>query len=120
MPDYSAQLLDSGITCIDAEYVQAGLACFYLLQEGEELAVLETGTSHSVPRLQALLQDRGIAVERVRYVIPTHVHLDDAGGAGLLNMPVLCCCSGPRLQHPRAPDRNRNIVYSKCICLLLL
>ena len=74
--------LDFGITCIDAEYVEHGTACLYLMQEGDECAVLETGTCHSVPALEQLLLDRGIGVEQVRYVIPTHVHLDHAGGAG--------------------------------------
>jgi len=76
------QELESGITCIDANYVRHGLACFYLVEQGGEYAVIETGTSRSVPRLRKLLRDRGIAPEQVRYVIPTHVHLDHAGGAG--------------------------------------
>lgn len=76
--------LGFGITCIDAEYIQQGTACFYLMQEGDECAVLETGTCHSVPALEQLLLDRGIDSEQVRYVIPTHVHLDHAGGAGAM------------------------------------
>jgi glyoxylase-like metal-dependent hydrolase (beta-lactamase superfamily II) len=76
--------LDFGITCVDAEYVEHGTACLYLMQEGDECAVLETGTCHSVPALEQLLLDRGIGVEQVRYVIPTHVHLDHAGGAGAM------------------------------------
>ncbi len=76
--------LGFGITCIDAAYVEHGMACYYLLEEAGECAVLETGTSHSVPALQRLLQERGIAVQQVRYIIPTHVHLDHAGGAGLM------------------------------------
>ena len=76
--------LGFGITCIDADYVEQGTACFYLMQEGDECAVLETGTCHSVPVLEQLLLDRDIGVEQVRYVIPTHVHLDHAGGAGAM------------------------------------
>lgn len=78
------QDLDGGITCVDADYVSPGLASLYLMQEGDEFAVIETGTSHSAQRLLALLEDRGIAREQVRYVIPTHVHLDHAGGAGVM------------------------------------
>ena len=48
------------------------------------VAFIEAGTSPGVPRLLALLAERGIAPERVRYVIPTHVHLDHAGGVGTL------------------------------------
>jgi glyoxylase-like metal-dependent hydrolase (beta-lactamase superfamily II) len=74
--------LGHGITCIDARYMRAGMACFYLLQQGDELAIIETGTSHSVESLLELMRARGLNPEQVRYVIPTHVHLDHAGGAG--------------------------------------
>lgn len=76
--------LDFGITCIDADYIRPGLACFYLMEESGECAVIETGTSRSFGNLCRLLEDRGILPEQVRYVIPTHVHLDHAGGAGTM------------------------------------
>ena len=76
--------LGFGITRIDAGYVEPGLACFYLLQSGDACAVIETGTVHSVPGLLSLLEERNIEPGQVRYVIPTHVHLDHAGGAGLM------------------------------------
>ncbi len=76
--------MNHGITCIDVEYMRVGLACFYLLQEKDELAVIETGTTHSVPYLLRLMAERGLQHEQVRYVIPTHVHLDHAGGAGAM------------------------------------
>src|SRR3546814_4153714 len=60
------------------------MACCYLIERGDDLAFIEAGTAHGVPRLMALLDARGLARERVRYVIPTHVHLDHAGGAGVL------------------------------------
>lgn len=75
---------DHGITCVDTLQERPGLACCYLVGRGSEYAFVETGTAHGVPRLLALLAARGIAREQVRYVIPTHVHLDHAGGAGLL------------------------------------
>lgn len=76
--------LDHGITCVDADYVQPGIACFYLMEEGGEYAVIETGTSLSVPRLLDYLAGEGVEPEQVRYVIPTHVHLDHAGGVGAM------------------------------------
>ena len=76
--------LDYGITCIDAEYVQPGIACFYLLEEAGEFAVIETGTSLSVPRLLDYLDAQGVGLGQIRYVIPTHVHLDHAGGASAM------------------------------------
>jgi glyoxylase-like metal-dependent hydrolase (beta-lactamase superfamily II) len=90
--------LDFGITCIDAAYGSHGMACFYLLEEHGECAVVETGTSHSAPRLLQLLQQRGISAGQVRYIIPTHVHLDHAGGAGTL---MAALPDAQLLVHPR-------------------
>lgn len=73
-----------GITCIDAAYVVPGLACFYLLQRAGECALVETGTAHSLANLDYVLNTRDIAPEAVKYIIPTHVHLDHAAGAGAM------------------------------------
>lgn len=53
----------------------------YLIRTREP-AIVETGFSYSVPRVLEGLDELGIAPERVRYLLPTHVHLDHAGGAG--------------------------------------
>ncbi len=68
------------------------------MQQGDDCAVLETGTCHSIPALQQLLMERGIGVEQVRYVIPTHVHLDHAGGAGAM---MAAFPAAQLLIHPR-------------------
>ena len=75
--------LPGDITRIDAGYVAPGIACFYLVEGEGEVALIETGTAHSLPNLLASLADLGIERDRVRYVVPTHVHLDHAGAAGL-------------------------------------
>ena len=87
-----------GITCIDTLQERPGLACCYLLGRDGEYAFVEAGTAHGVPRLLALLAERGIAREQVRYVIPTHVHLDHAGGAGVLmrELPAAKLVAHPR------------------------
>ena len=79
MAEYSA--LAHGITCIDALYIQPQVASIYLLRQAEEVAIIETGTFHSVPNVLATLSQLDIAASQVKYVIPTHVHLDHAGGA---------------------------------------
>jgi glyoxylase-like metal-dependent hydrolase (beta-lactamase superfamily II) len=93
-----AQDLGWGITCIDTLQERPGLACCYLLGRDGEYAFVEAGTAHGVPRLLALLADRGIPREQVRYVIPTHVHLDHAGGAGVLmrELPAAKLVAHPR------------------------
>jgi glyoxylase-like metal-dependent hydrolase (beta-lactamase superfamily II) len=78
------QELPHQITCIDTEYQRPGLAACYLIESEGEAAFVDTGTSHTVAQLMWLLEAKGIAPEQVKYVIPTHVHLDHAGGAGAL------------------------------------
>lgn len=90
--------LGFGITCLDAGYVQPGLACFYLLEQAGEFAIVETGTSHSLATLEQCLSQKGVAREQVRYVIPTHVHLDHAGGAGAM---MAALPNATLLIHPR-------------------
>ncbi len=75
---------EHGITCIDTLQERPGLACCYLIRRDNEYAFIEAGTAHGVPRLLALLDARGVSRDQIRYVIPTHVHLDHAGGVGLL------------------------------------
>jgi len=76
--------LDHGVTVIDTGFVRPMFdASFLLIQDGRA-AFIETGPNAAVPRLLSALQAHGLSVHDVDYVIPTHVHLDHAGGAGLL------------------------------------
>ena len=49
-----------------------------------EVVLIEAGTSISVPHLLKAIDGLGIDLERITTLIPTHVHLDHAGGAGWL------------------------------------
>ena len=80
MAEYVA--LRHGIYCVDALYIKPQQASIYLVQEEDEVAIVETGTYYSVGNVLASLDKLGIAPAQVKYVIPTHVHLDHAGGAG--------------------------------------
>ena len=82
MPSY--QILNDDIVCIDTEQLRPGLAASYLIADNGHYAFIEAGTSLSVPLLLATLDALGVAREDVDYVMPTHVHLDHAGGAGAL------------------------------------
>ncbi len=72
------------ILCIDTGYGRPRLTAAYLVHAGGRGAFIDTGTYHSVPRLLQALDHGGVARADVDYVIPTHVHLDHAGGAGEL------------------------------------
>ena len=70
----------------------------YLVVHNGRAAFIDTGTNHAVPRLLAALDALGLARDAVDYVIPTHVHLDHAGGAGLLMSHLPCATM---VVHPR-------------------
>lgn len=73
-----------GITAVDTEYIRPGLAASHIIQQGAGAAFVDVGTNYSVPHLLAALQELAIRPQDVEYVFITHVHLDHAGGAGLL------------------------------------
>ena len=73
-----------GIHVVDTGFHRPRFDAAYLIVERGRAAFVDAGTNHSVPRLLAALAAVGLAVDAVDYVIPTHVHLDHAGGAGLL------------------------------------
>ena len=60
MSDVVSSALEFGITCIDAFYMKPGVACFYLLEQDDECAIIETGTSHSIANLERVMRARGV------------------------------------------------------------
>jgi glyoxylase-like metal-dependent hydrolase (beta-lactamase superfamily II) len=82
--DRLVQQLDHSISVIDTGFVRPLFDASHLIMSKRRAAFIDTGTNHSVPRLLAALALHDLTVEHVDYVILTHVHLDHAGGAGLL------------------------------------
>lgn len=87
-----------GVTAIDTDLVRPRMASIHLMQAGERLAVVDTGTSHSVPVILDLIVARGRAPADVDWVVLTHIHLDHAGGAGTLMQALP---NARLLVHPR-------------------
>lgn len=87
----------------------------YVIQE-EELTLVETGPSPSVPYIRAGLHKLGCSLEQVKYIILTHIHLDHAGGAGLLLQE---CPHATIVVHPKAArhivDPSRLIAGAKAV-----
>ena len=84
MSNPSYQDLNDGITCIDAQYIRSDFVACYLVQQGDEVALIDSGGYLSVPGILSVLESKDIAYHQVKHIILTHVHLDHAGGAGEL------------------------------------
>jgi glyoxylase-like metal-dependent hydrolase (beta-lactamase superfamily II) len=78
------QDLGDGVFAIDTAFHRDHFDAAYLVVHGGRAAFIDTGTNHAVPRHLAALQALGLQPADVDWVIPTHVHLDHAGGVGLL------------------------------------
>jgi glyoxylase-like metal-dependent hydrolase (beta-lactamase superfamily II) len=90
--------LDQGLYAIDTGFHRDQFDAAYLMVQDGRAAFIDTGTNFSVPRLLAALDAVGLQRDAVDWVIPTLVHLDHAGGVGLLMSEL------PRaraLVHPR-------------------
>ncbi|MBA2176592.1 MBL fold metallo-hydrolase [Halobacillus locisalis] len=88
----------------------------YLLQD-EHTTLIETGPSPSVPHVLKGLESLGISPQEIENVILTHIHLDHAGGAGLLirecpNATVYVHKKGLRhLANPSRLEAGARMVY---------
>jgi glyoxylase-like metal-dependent hydrolase (beta-lactamase superfamily II) len=103
--------LNDGIVAIDTEYLRPLQDASHLIVEGGRAAFVDTGTNNSVPLLLDALGQQGLAVADVDYVFLTHIHLDHAGGVGLLmqHLPNARCVLHPR-GAPHMVDPERLIV----------
>lgn len=70
-----------GISSIDAQFHRPKRAAIHLIVEKGAAALVDTGTSFSIPGVIEALKQKNIAIEDVAYIILTHIHLDHAGGA---------------------------------------
>ena len=92
------QDLGHGVYAIDTAFYRDHFDAAYLVVHSGRAAFIDTGTAFAVPRLLATLDALGVAREAVERVIPTHVHLDHAGGVGPL---MLALPQARLLVHPR-------------------
>ncbi|WP_163971477.1 MBL fold metallo-hydrolase [Oceanobacillus halotolerans] len=88
----------------------------YVIKE-DALTIVETGPSPSVKYIKQGLEKLGYTLDQVKYIIVTHIHLDHAGGAGLLlkecpNASVVVHPKGARhLVDPTKLARGARAIY---------
>jgi glyoxylase-like metal-dependent hydrolase (beta-lactamase superfamily II) len=97
LPDF-VEALGGGVFAIDTGFQRPRFDAAYLVVDNGHAAFIDTGPNPAVPRLLAALDALGLTRNAVDYVIPTHVHLDHAGGAGLLMRELP---QATMLVHPR-------------------
>ena len=88
----------SGVSVIDSGYFSKDFAAIYIIQQNNKVAIIETGTTYSISNVQIALEKIHLSFVDVAYIIPTHVHLDHAGGAGEL---MKQCQNASLIVHPR-------------------
>lgn len=88
-----------GIHTIDTAFQRDHFDAAYLVVEEGRGAFIDCGTHHSVPLLLAAAQRAGLSPADIDLLIVTHVHLDHAGGAGLLMQQLP---NATLVAHPRA------------------
>ena len=88
----------------------------YLL-EGPEPTLVDCGPSTCVEALEAGLREHGLALEDLRHLLITHIHLDHAGAAGTLvrRNPALrvhvSAIGAPHLVDPSRLERSARRLY---------
>ena len=89
---------DKNFFCFDANYIRKNFAAIHFINQNNKLLIVDTATNHSANKFLNTLHSMNISPESVEWIVLTHVHLDHAGGAGLL----MKMCPNARLAvHPR-------------------
>jgi glyoxylase-like metal-dependent hydrolase (beta-lactamase superfamily II) len=91
--------MDSQIITVDCNYIQKGVACAYIILEGDRVSIVENNTNYAIPILISRIESLGLKPTQVDYCIITHVHLDHAGGTSRL---MELCPNATLLAHPRS------------------
>ena len=90
--------LEKNIFCFDTNYVRKKFASIHFIKENNKVLIIDTGTNHSVKSFIDALSDMHVSPNSVEWIVLTHVHLDHAGGAGLL---MQICPNAKLVVHPR-------------------
>jgi glyoxylase-like metal-dependent hydrolase (beta-lactamase superfamily II) len=77
--------LSTGIDYVDLNFLgQPGIIATAILHGSAGVALVDPGPSTTLPHLKRALAERGFAPADIRAILLTHIHLDHAGGAGVL------------------------------------
>ena len=97
------------ILTLDLEFYGAeGVIASFLAPTDGGFVLLESGPASTLPALEKRVGEAGFAMEDLRAVFVTHVHLDHAGGAGVLARRTGCevFAHPAGAEHLVAPERK--------------
>lgn len=72
------------IAVIDTHFHRDQFCASHLIRENDKGAFIDVGSAMSVPYLLRALDELNLQTSGVTHIILTHIHLDHAGGAGIL------------------------------------
>lgn len=82
--DVNVLRYEHGIYALDSGYLRPRLAAIHLIVEQGRALIIDTASHTSHARVLDALRVLGLTPASVDYVFLTHIHLDHAGGAGVL------------------------------------
>jgi len=86
------------VITVDCMYQRPRHAAVYIMIENGRAVIIDTNTANAIPRILDALARYGLDASAIDYIIPTHLHLDHAGGASQL---ALMCPRARVISHPR-------------------
>lgn len=108
--------LDDRIYLIDGHdlHLENRTGTYVLLEQ--EITLIETGPSLSIPYIKDGLKQLNINLSDIKHIIVTHIHLDHAGGLGLL---LQDCPNATAYVHPKGArhliDPSRLIAGARAV-----
>lgn len=110
------QQINSTLYCIDCHDLQRKNRTGSYVIKGEKNTLIETSASPSIPYILEGLQQLEINSEEIDNIIVTHIHLDHAGGAGLM---LQHCPNATLIVHPKGArhlvDPSRLIAGARAV-----
>jgi len=80
-----ATMVDDGVWMIDLGFQgHRGVVAAYLLAGEDDLTLIETGPTSTLPALMAGIRAAGYEPARLSRLLVSHIHLDHSGAAGVL------------------------------------
>lgn len=108
--------INSTIYCIDCHDLQQEKRTGCYVLKGDKVTLIETSASPSIPYILKGLEQLQISLEDIEHIIVTHIHLDHAGGAGLL---LEKCPNADLYVHPKGArhleDPSRLIAGARAV-----